>query len=1323
LRISKLETLLKNDKLRSKVRTQETLEDIVTLRVKPDNTPINSPEELNDGTRSSREGEKPPVPAVITVTGRALWTDKAGGQHEIPSAPIEIRQKEFLGDSLLIETETDAQGYYSAVVVSSVAEPEIFVRVYARSKVADIKPHTLIEALIPTYRLETFPQKAKSGSLTINPIADVPNDAKDEEAKMAFSIHHALVVIGDYVGYLAGQMPSHIDVFFPGKVFKTLWINSADQIVSYYGTDINQSDFIRYFLGKAIYVQRESGWEWDVLHHEYGHYVMATHGFVAEDTPGGEHFISDAGDNLAVKHGKAGGIKMAWSEGWPTFFGISGQLSKLGQQKEINLVTTAGDVWYKDWYSMEELLGKNQGEDNEVVVQVALFDLWDGERKNTKGEIITSNEKEDKITLSDRELFKIFTDKKPTTIGEAWEAIAASLDTRNKTLVGGVLGQAHIAPELLEPKDNEKLSPKNTPATFKWLKNGAGTAYSLNDFVIKFYNDDFSKVVFEKALSDADEFTPTPEEWTKIFADTTSVKWVVEGKNTDTPETPGGALGRYWSGARAISSPGIAMVIDDTGSMGEEIEGVKNALQTYMNKLESGGFKPTIQLVTFKDDVTNRLVSNDLNAVRSAISGLNASGGGDCAEAGTAAIKFATSNLIPGSVMFFATDAPDRGGNVNALINELRDKGIRVFVLFSSNGCEDSRKGQGQREQESSQLRSKPGEEALPQSPISDLGQPAAIDLEGNIPISAIPLTVDDGYRGTLIGVDPDGIDYFVFSLQQGNTYAINFQLEEKSDTGVAFSLLNTDGGSELQSSVAYDTSPARLVFTPTTTGDFFLKVSRSTSQTGTPYRISVKNDPFATIKSGIELYSTIATLTGGAFVFDAGINAGSSKAFEDAVLAALLSAENPRVLPINPEKLTQGMTLTINVPGINTHWNANSTVKFSSSEIKVTSVTVNSPTSLTATVEVAINTPIGLHNVEVQTPNSTEGSAVETAKGTNTVEVIAPKTTTQIAVIEPSSLIQGSNDIRILITGTDTNWTPAVVPSFGQGITVKSFNVLSPTSIEAVISVDKDAQTGLHTVYINVPGVVTDTKPFSLLIKQQGIDSVPVSSQDTSCTLNECNYAVSLDTSGFYTVVVKVLTGQKEGVYNLLIDPSVPYAQIPVVVHANGFHGGGLLENEIIPGWVAFSLANPEPIGITVYNHSNNSGLDLILTNSSNSEQVLLKYGPITAISGQTYTTSALEPGFYIASVRGQPGLPKTAYSISVAGNSLFGGISGSRLDSSNVIWGGFYVVQPRTVNLKVQFASSFGEIGAGRPEVQIYYQKPDGSQQLYWSSSKSNR
>ncbi len=226
------------------------------------------------------------------------------------------------------------------------------------------------------------------------------------------------------------------------------------------------------------------------------------------------------------------------------------------------------------------------------------------------------------------------------------------------------------------------------------------------------------------------------------------------------------------------------------------------------------------------------------------------------------------------------------------------------------------------------------------------------------------------------------------------------------------------------------------------------------------------------------------------------------------------------------------------------------------------------------------------------------------------------------------------------------------------------------------------------------------------------------VAADGTSCTANECNYSVPLDKQGFYTVAVTLPAGQKEGLYNLLIDPSVPYAQAPFVTHANGFHGGGLLrEGGQTPSWVGFSLAQFEPINLTVYNHSNASPLDLILTNSSNQQQKLLKFGTVLTANAQTYTLPALEPGFYTASISGQPSLPKTAYSISIGGNSLFGGVNGGWLDENNVGWGGFYMLQPRTVNLKVQFANSFEILGIVKPIIQIFL---ENSLIPVWSSEQ---
>ena len=119
-------------------------------------------------------------------------------------------------------------------------------------------------------------------------------------------------------------------------------------------------------------------------------------------------------------------------------------------------------------------------------------------------------------------------------------------------------------------------------------------------------------MVFEsKDLGDVDTYTPTAADWKKIFDGHATVKWIVEGKNTKAPVTPGGKIGWYWSEARTLGGIKIAFIIDDTGSMTEEIGGVRTALAAYIDKIKAtvpaGEDPPTIALTTFKDDVTRRI--------------------------------------------------------------------------------------------------------------------------------------------------------------------------------------------------------------------------------------------------------------------------------------------------------------------------------------------------------------------------------------------------------------------------------------------------------------------------------------------------------------------------------------------------------------------------------------------------------------------------------------------------------------------------------------------------------------------------------------------
>ena len=67
----------------------------------------------------------------------------------------------------------------------------------------------------------------------------------------------------------------------------------------------------------------------------------------------------------------------------------------------------------------------------------------------------------------------------------------------------------------------------------------------------------------------------------------------VRGRNTSAPET-----GTYISCPRALGGVDVGFVIDDTGSMGEEIGGIR-ALTAFIAALESRTLL-SINLITFK---------------------------------------------------------------------------------------------------------------------------------------------------------------------------------------------------------------------------------------------------------------------------------------------------------------------------------------------------------------------------------------------------------------------------------------------------------------------------------------------------------------------------------------------------------------------------------------------------------------------------------------------------------------------------------------------------------------------------------------------------
>ena len=146
----------------------------------------------------------------------------------------------------------------------------------------------------------------------------------------------------------------------------------------------------------------------------------------------------------------------------------------------------------------------------------------------------------------------------------------------------------------------------------------------------------------------------------------------------------------------------VAFILDTTGSMSEEIEGVKSTIDEVVKKFDQS-VTVRVGLVEYKDQgdtfVTRAFqFTNDLAAFRNQIDGLTASGGGDTPEDVNAGIASALSELkwskdASSRVAFLIADAPPHLDYPNTVqyptsAKKAAASGIKVFTI-SASGMDD----------------------------------------------------------------------------------------------------------------------------------------------------------------------------------------------------------------------------------------------------------------------------------------------------------------------------------------------------------------------------------------------------------------------------------------------------------------------------------------------------------------------------------------------------------------------------------------------------------------------------------------------------------
>jgi hypothetical protein len=174
-----------------------------------------------------------------------------------------------------------------------------------------------------------------------------------------------------------------------------------------------------------------------------------------------------------------------------------------------------------------------------------------------------------------------------------------------------------------------------------------------------------------------------------------------------------------------------------------------------------------------------------------------------------------------------------------------------------------------------------------------------------------------------------------------------------------------------------------------------------------------------------------------------------------------------PIVTSVSPNIGNQGASnLSLQITGAN--FVDGAIVEFSGTGITINSVTYNSPTSITANIDISTSASQGSRDVKVTNP----GVGTSPAVGTNLFQVVGPPT---ITAVTPSRASRGAYITHLTISGTNFLGTP-IISFSGSGITIASINSISQTTLDINLQISPSAPEGARDLTVTNAGRVSAT-------------------------------------------------------------------------------------------------------------------------------------------------------------------------------------------------------------------------------------------------------
>lgn len=514
----------------------------------------------------------------------------------------------------------------------------------------------------------------------------------------------------------------------------------------------------------------------------------------------------------------------------------------------------------------------------------------------------------------------------------------------------------------------------------------------------------------------------------------------------------------------------LAFVVDDTGSMSDEISAVVQILNLLIDNLagRSEPF-PRTAIVSFKDNVTRRIVSADPVPLRASVNGLSAGGGGDCPESSNAAVLDAGRILARGGKAVLFTDADSRpdGPARSSVLEYYRGRSLALSVLLSATCSEEFpakagpgvpgskrslRRGQTDGisglEPDFMDLRSGrwlarllPGSGGAAADEFAD---PPTLGFEDALTTNS---SLAEATGGVFVATPrPSSGDRRTRYINTGLNISLGSVISAVAATAPQSAPQGATLGIDIKGTNTNWTSDSLVSFPDTS-------ITVVSKQTLAPNLIRAR--------------ITVAAAQALGF-FDLKVETALGSGTETATGVGALQVTAPvgggEITSVSPASALRGQTVDLSIFGLGTSFAATSVVEFRrhgsiDPAVTINSVDVVSPTELRANVSVAAAADPGLLDINVDALVRPRGFVIAEP----------PPVVPRVATVTPALGSVGASGLDVTVVGSDTHFADGSTVQFsGSGITVTGVTVVSATQLVATIDIADDAAPGFRDVIVN---------------------------------------------------------------------------------------------------------------------------------------------------------------------------------------------------------------------------------------------------------------